>query len=167
MIKKKLLLILIVLILVGFAIAIPFQQWLLASPELIASLGVNTQQSAWTQSVMPSVTYGSWISSLCATLLWIYSAQNGRFVSSKQALSMRLTWWIYALSLYALMSIILYSFIYAVSGIVASEIQYFILLIVFPLDIILLFWLPTAMATPGTLRYIPPLAFNLRRQLGV
>ena len=167
MIKKKSLLILTFFVLVGFAYAIPIQQQLLASPELIASLGVNTYQSVWIQSIMPSVTYASWICSLFSMLFWIYSAQTGLFVSSKQALLTRLTWWIYALGLYALMVIFLYAFIFTNSGNVATEIQYFIVLFVFPVNVIVLFWLPTALATPGTLRYIPPLAFSIRRKLGV
>ena len=154
------------IVIIGMLVVIPLQQYLLASPDTIASLGIRDQQKFWSSAVLPTLTYGIWIIGVLATLLWIGLASKSSYRSSKSAFAMRGTWWLYAAGIYILYLIIFLLLAYSGSGTVAMELQMLLLVLVFPIDIIVLFWLPTAMSTPGTLRNVPPMAMTIRKQFG-
>lgn len=157
---------LICTVLAGMLLVIPLQQYLLASPDLIASLGIREPETFWVQNVLPPLTYGIWIGGVLVTLIWIIQASQSTFSSSKSALSRRVGWFLYAGCLYLAYLVLFLVLANAGSVSVAMEIQLMVLLAVMPIDILVLFWLPTAMATPGTLRYVPPLAAKVRKLIG-
>lgn len=153
-------------ILVGMLLVIPLQQAILASPDTIAALGIRGAQKVWVDNVLPVLTYGIWIGGVLATLFWIVQASRSTFRNSRSAFAQRGTWWLYAGGLYLAYLILFLALAYGGSGDVAMELQILVLLGILPLDILVLFWLPTAIATPGTLRYVPPLAMKLRKLIG-
>lgn len=165
--KPRHIIVLSIAVLVGFFLIVPLQQILLASPELIASLGVTTSQSDWAQKIVPQITPGFWICSLIAVLIWIAMATSVRPISSRSARSKRVIWWFYVAILIIIMILTFYFAVSVVNSPIAAELQYFSIFVVIPLNIVVGFWLPTALATPGTLKFIPPLAMNLRGKLGI
>jgi hypothetical protein len=65
-------------------------------------------------------------------------------------------WWIFLL--FPVLSICV-----AISFFTGSNDTLVFLTIFFVLDILLLFWLPTATSTPGGLKFLPPGSIHLRR----
>lgn len=159
--------ILLVAILIALFVIIPLQGFLLASPELIAALGVTSKQSDWAEKVVLPASSGFWLTSLIAVLIWNVMAGNAQPVNSQLVRSKRILWWTFVAILYIVMILTLYLVVSLAAANVAAELQYLALLIVIPIDMIFGFWLPTALATPGSLRFVPPLAMNLRSKLGV
>jgi hypothetical protein len=159
--------VLVVAVLIGFCVIVPLQLALLASPELIAGLGVTSQQSDWKEKVVLQASLGFWLTSSIAVLIWNTVAENAHPVNSHLARSKQFLWWSFVAILYIVMILTFYLIVSLAAATVAAELQYLSLLIVVPIDMIFGFWLPTALATPGSLRFVPPLAMNLRRKLGV
>jgi hypothetical protein len=106
---------------------------------------------------------------IAATLLWIARGATFQSVNSREALSKERTWWIMCIScgLVNLIVVIALSFSNQLSD-ERDFNQFMFLLCIFSIiNVILMYWLPTAIATPRTMRYIPPGSQVLRSYFGV
>lgn len=116
-----------------------------------------------------------WAGCVTATLLWIALTWSYRPHSSQETRKMQPMWWLAAgaLTVFGWLCLGWFTvFQWQVTGtnpVEGSQITYFpvppggwILLLIFMLiDVILLFWLPTMLASPRTYRYVVPGAVTL------
>jgi hypothetical protein len=145
-------------------IVISIQTYLLSDLALIGAI-TSADPEPW-RSILPSWTSVMIISSLIMSLFWIAKADRSTFESSRKARTKILSWWrnlilIYIFNIVALI-------IYWVNQPDSVPVELFLVMALFvlPFDIAALYWLPTAMGTPKTLRYIPQFATTLRNLTG-
>jgi hypothetical protein len=122
----------------------------------------------WRQRLMwPSLAV-NYVLGILATLFWIAKGASFQSVKSRNTLSMVSLWWIICI-LYVLVSLAVaigLSFFHELIN-ERNFLEFLIYLSVFAVvDVLLMFWLPTAIATPGTMRYVPPGSQLLRSIYG-
>jgi hypothetical protein len=151
------------------------QSWLFLNlfPGLLVGPGLDLQEYLQTGS-SPSFTI-LWFSCLVALLLWFYTTTTSRPRNSDEVRRMKPRWWLAACLLvilgwlYQLLFTVFIWQVRAVSPTNISGMNYYpippggwLLLIFFViLDVILLFWLPTLLASPRTYRLVVPGAVRL------
>lgn len=99
-----------------------------------------------------------WVSCIAALMIWLFLTINSKTRNADEVMQMRSRWWLAAMILVGLG----WSFQWLFSR--ADPIPlpgWFILLIFVPVDVLLLFWLPTLLASPGSYRYVVPGAVKL------
>ncbi len=100
--------------------------------------------------------------------LWIFKAARTPFITSKEVLSTGFFWWL-LLIIYWVLGIIIFMSVSFFSGWMDGT-KSIEPLFWFPPFVIIngifLFWLPTAIATPRSLRYVTPFAMTLRKLYG-
>lgn len=94
--------------------------------------------------------------SVLSTIIWYLMTANAKAHQAKEVAQWVVVWWIFLL--FPVLSICVA--IYFFNG--SNDARVF-LTIFFVLDILLLFWLPTATSTPGGLKFVPPGSIQLRR----
>jgi hypothetical protein len=116
-----------------------------------------------------------WISAIFSVIAWIYSTYTKSPVNSAEVREMKPVWWSCMVILAVLgvgYLLIFTTFWWSRNGIPpvdGSNLNYFpvppmawlILLILMSFDLVLLFWLPTVIATPKSFRYVVPGALTL------
>jgi hypothetical protein len=119
----------------------------------------------WMDSVFSPVNNGILLLGILTSLFWYIRAYNVQFMKAKPVIGNRIFWFI-LLVLYWLIGAIacllvayLNNWLGEVEGAVAS-------LICLCVDVVVLYWLPTALATPKSLRYVPPFSAELRKLYG-
>jgi hypothetical protein len=139
----------------------------------IAGPGLNVQQFV-NNGITPAFTV-FWIGCMTALLIWFARTMNARPHSSTEVLLMQPQWWIAAvlLGLFGWICLSVFTIlIWQVTGtspIDVPTINYYpvpaggwILLSFFVLlDVIVLFWLPTMLASPRLYRIVVPGAFTI------
>lgn len=125
----------------------------------------NKVRDEWMDSVFSPVNTGILILGIIFSLLWYIIALNVQFMNAKSVDKSGFWWW-FLFYLYGLIGAIacllvayLNNWLGEVEGAVAS-------LICLCVDVVFLYWLPTAMATPKSLRYVPPFSAELRKLYG-
>ncbi|BAW97808.1 unknown protein (plasmid) [[Synechococcus] sp. NIES-970] len=100
--------------------------------------------------------------------LWIFKAYNKQFIRAELVLERRFQWWFSAFLHFLACLLIFFSTSYFYGWLDDSLYAEFWLWYSGCLffDTLLIFWLPSALATPGSLRNIPPLAIKLRKLYG-
>ncbi|WP_126147506.1 hypothetical protein [Synechococcus elongatus] len=167
--KPKELVALAVSIIIGIAIVFLLQYPLLSDDLTLSSLtseidGIEFWKNVVLQPLLLSIT----IISLLFIALWIGIATTKTFTRSRDAYAMRATWFILAIVLFIIYEVLLLVFGYTSllsEGSLPLQLNWLIQPLLF-LDLILLFWLPTALATPRALRYVPPLSMKIRSLIG-
>ncbi len=100
--------------------------------------------------------------------IWIFKAARTPFMTSEETLSTGFLWWL-LLIIYWILGIVIFMSVSFFSGWMDGT-KSIEPLFWFPpfviINGILLFWLPTAIATPRSMRYIPPFAMTLRKLYG-
>ena len=94
--------------------------------------------------------------SVLSTIIWYLMTANAKAHRSKEVDQWVVVWWIFLL--FPVLSIC-----GAIGFFQGSNDALVFLTIFFVLDILLLFWLPTATSTPGGLKFVPPGSIQLRR----
>ena len=118
----------------------------------------------WQDNLMWPSLYANYIFGAIATLFWIYQANTFMSESSKKTLQNISLWWLIC-GFYAFISmavVISLSFSNNFIGQKGFMPFFFFLLCFSLLDVALMYWLPTAIASPKTMRYIPPGSRQLR-----
>lgn len=127
------------------------------------------------QNLVDSATSPSfqalWLTCLAFTLIWLLSTAKSRPSNSAEVRQMRPTWWVYAVVLVLLgwvYQLVFTVLVWQVRGIAPVEglpnIKYYpvppggwlILLVLVVIDVCLLFWLPTMLASPKSYRFVVP-----------
>ena len=130
--------------------------------------------TSWVEQVYQVASIGILIVCTSCTLFWIFHSIRARFDRSKHARRNEVFWWILSIILFVLAYIIYlivegtYTSIQpgGTGGTVPYTPPYAWMGFVVLIDVLLLFWLPSALATMGTLRYVPPGSMTLRRLFG-
>lgn len=151
------------------------QSWLFLNifPGLLVGPGLNLEEYLQSGS-SPSFTI-LWFSCLVALFIWLYVTTTSRPRNGDEVRQMQPRWWLAATLLVVLgwlYQLLFTVFIWQVRGqspTNVSGMNYFpippagwLLLMVFVIfDVILLFWLPTLLASPKTFRLVVPGAVRL------
>ena len=115
---------------------------------------------AWvSDEYMPGAIF-VFVVSVIATLLWYVIAAKAKVKTASEIFSWQLIWWIFLLL--PIVSICVAIGFFNRSQDARLSLTGFLILDV----MFLLFWLPTATSSPGSLMYIPPGAFFIRRIVG-
>jgi len=145
---------------------------LMVQPNLFASVipfsMTNNDLQDWLGAVFVPTNWVVYSLGIICLLIWFGWAKVSRWINAKAVLSNRFWWWL-LLVLYGLFSLIVFFAISFFTGWLNDGQSLEPLFIVPPFilfDITLLYWLPTALATPRSLRYVPPLSMTLRKLYG-
>lgn len=128
----------------------------------------NNDLQDWLGAVFFPTTWILYGSGIFVTLIWLAKATKTRSIHAKQTLSHQGLWWLLLL-FYGLFNLIAFFTISFFSGWLddnRSLEPLFITPLFILFDLLILYWLPTALATPRSLRYVPPLAMTLRKLYG-
>lgn len=156
-----------------------FVTWVIASllvlllqPNLFGSVipfsMTNNDLQDWLGAVFWPTTWIVYGSGIFFLLIWMAKAAKGQFIHAKGTLSNQGFWWL-LLIFYGLFNLIVFFAISFFTGWLVEDKSLEPLFIMPPfilIDIALLYWLPTALATPRSLRYVPPLSMTLRKLYG-
>lgn len=125
----------------------------------------NKVRDEWMDSVFSPVNNGILLLGILTSLFWYIRAYNLQFMAAKPVIGNGFWWW-FLFYLYGVIGAIacllvayLNNWLGEVEGAVAS-------LIYLCVDVVVLYWLPTALATPKSLRYVPPFSAELRKLYG-
>lgn len=162
-------------VMVGILWVFLVQNWLFLTlfPGLLVGPGLDLEDYLQTGS-SPSFTV-LWISCLVALLIWLFTTTTARPRNSHEVRRLQPLWWLTAgllVLLGWLYQLLFNVFIWQLRGETptgVSGMNYFpippggwLLLMVFVImDVLLLFWLPTLLASPRTYRFVVPGAVKL------
>jgi hypothetical protein len=97
---------------------------------------------------------------LVATIIWYLSALRARVTAFNEASSMRVLWAV--LMLVPIVGICVALFFYNGSNEALLSLTAF-----YVIDILVIYWLATAISSPGLLKFIPPGSFTIRHLIGL
>lgn len=102
------------------------------------------------------------------SLFWIAKALSSGFTKAQDVLSTGGLWWIFAivLGVVTMLALVGLSFLNGWFDDSRNLEPFFWLLGFIIVDVLLIFWLPTALATPKSMRYVPPGSMLLRKIYG-
>lgn len=130
---------------------------LLAQPWLYRSNVISLDVPDVEQWIVTDYTIGAyWVlgASIAATLIWYISASGANPLTAKDTASWRLLWWIVLLLPIVGIGVALY---------LQNEASARLWLVaMYVLDVLVLYWLPTASSSPGLTKYLPPGSRNIR-----
>ena len=163
------------LILLGASVALGIvwiyiiQNWIFLNlfAGLLVGPGLNLNDYLQTGS-SPAFTV-LWAGCFSAMLIWIAQTLSGKPRSSKQTRQMQPMWWIAAvvLTIFGWLCLAWFTvFVWTVSGAGANSYPvpaggWIVLMGFVVLDVMLLFWVPTLLASPRTYRFVVPGAVTL------
>jgi hypothetical protein len=158
-------------LMVAFAIATLYllllQPYLFTSPIVPFSMSTRNLEE-WTAVIFWPQTWILYGMGIFMTLCWLSKAALTRFVRAKDVLSTQGLWWILAI-LYVIFGLGAFFALSYFNGWLDGS-QSIEPILWFPpfvvVAMLFMFWLPTAIATPRSMRYIPPFAMTLRKLYG-
>lgn len=140
-------------------------QTLLFNDPTLLGIITDADPTAW-QAILPSFTSIIIFSALATTLWWIYRADTFKKDRCSDALSRKLPWKLKGAGLYVFLILVLTGYYLYNQESVPINLFIAFAILILPLDIAILYWLPTAIATPRTLRRIPTGSTTLRNLIG-
>ncbi len=154
---------------IASVLVLVLQSHLFQEPLIPSSMATGDLDNWWSNVFSPA-TYVVFGLGIIINLIWFIKASVSRYKHSKSALSAQGLWWL-LFFIYLIVTLVVFAaFTHfaidpdkPIKGIFEASCWAANFLI---LDVILLFWLPTALATPRTLRYIPPFSMSLRKLIG-
>ncbi len=157
----------IIALVVTIAIATVFvllvQPWLFDYPVIPLTMA-NKQIQDWSSAILWPISWSLYGLGLLLTFIWIVKASTSRFTRAEEVLSTKWQWWLMTfffivLGIFIFMGLSFFNGWF--DGKRSLEPVFWFPLFIF-IDWIFLFWLPTALATPKSMRYVPPLSMTLR-----
>lgn len=122
----------------------------------------------WIETVFWMTNFFLYLLGIIILFIWILKAARAKFISATDVISTRFFWWLLLIG-YWILGIIIFMAISFFNGWMDGT-KSIEPLFWFPpfvvLDGVFLFWLPTAIATPRSMRYVPPFAMTLRKLYG-
>jgi hypothetical protein len=143
--------------LAGAIVVFLLQPWLYQSGILaITDVDVETW-IAEKYMVGAAIVFGT---ALVATTLWYLSALRAKVTAFNETSSMRIIWAV--LLLIPILGICVALFFYNGSNEALLSLTAF-----YVVDVLVLYWLATAISSPGLLKFIPPGSFTVRHLMGL
>ncbi len=158
-------------LMVSFAIATVFilvlQPHLFSEPIIPFTMS-NKELDEWMESIFGITNWILFVLGFVFLLIWILKAVNSKFTRASDVLSTGFVWWLLFLG-YCVLGIIIFMAISFFNGWLDGSksiepLFWYSLFVI--IDGFFIFWLPTAIATPRSMRYVPPLAMTLRKLYG-
>jgi hypothetical protein len=134
-------------------------QPLLYLNKIIYLKDVSENLNGW---LSDSYATGAWtvvMASLIATIIWCVATARARVKGTIDIFRWSLVWWLLGLLPILGLGIALYNN-------TSSDAVFSLFVLFFINGPILLYWLPTALSSPGLFKHIPPGSFLLRRLIG-
>ena len=158
-------------LIIAFAVATGFvlllKPYLFNEPILPLTMSSNEIED-WMGTIFWPTTFILYLLGIIILFIWILKAARTQFMTATEVLSNQTFWWI-LLAVYWILGIVIFMSVSFFSGWMDGS-KSIEPLFWFPpfvvLDGIFLFWLPTAIATPRSMRYVPPFAMTLRKLYG-
>ncbi|MBJ7898347.1 MAG: hypothetical protein GC158_00180 [Cyanobacteria bacterium RI_101] len=143
------------------------QIYLFSEPVLPLTM-TGREIDLWLEQILWPMTWILYITGVTLSLVWIVRGLSARFIKARDVLRNGLWWWLIAILFFAgglLLFVSLSWFNGWFNPDLSLEPLYWFPPFIF-LDTLLLFWFPTALASPRAFRYLPPGAFWLRKLHG-
>ncbi|BAI88990.1 MULTISPECIES: hypothetical protein [Limnospira] len=141
------------------AIVIPIQSWLFRSGSIALW---DVDPTRWVASIFERASLIVWSVSLIGSVIWYMMAvQMRRHFAPKDTKSAMVKWWIVLL----LPLLVLIGNIWVFGKASTAAFPWFVGFLL--LNMVLTFWLSTAVSTPSPLAHVVPLAFEIRRVLRI
>lgn len=144
-----------------------FQPYVL-SDELNLLSAKTSLLDEWRDTIMWYSLLINYSMSTIFTLIWIIQGVNFKAESSRKTLVKLKLWWFFAIISTSINLSFLLILSYILKFIDQTGFYEFLLWLAFfaIVDVLVAFWLPTAIATPRTMRYLPPGSRLLRSIYG-
>ena len=144
----------------------------IAQPNLFGSMipfsMTNNDLQDWLGAVFLPTMWVVYVSGIVFALIWLGKGTKGQYINAKQVLSNGWFWWLLLFFGYLFNLIVFFAISFFTGWLDDGQSlePLFIMPLFILVDIALLYWLPTALATPRSLRYVPPLSMTLRKLYG-
>lgn len=136
----------------GIILVLLVQPWLYRSGFIPLDV-FDVEQ--WIVTDYTPSSYWVLAASIAATVIWYFSAANAKPLTAKDTSSWRLLWWLFLLIPIASIGIALYQQTEPSSRVALAGL--------YVIDVLVLYWLPTASSSPAHTKYLPPLSMPIRR----
>ena len=151
---------------VAIAVIVIFgiQPWLFSGQGLPLSLSTS-QLDKWAEEILMPSLYVVFGLGAFLLFLWMVKALTTGFTRTADVLKTGGIWWLYAvlLGLISLLTMIALTFFRGWFE-DSRNLEPFYWLVAFILvDVLFIYWLPTAIATPKSMRYVPPGSMLVRK----
>jgi hypothetical protein len=158
---------LVVTVAIATIVIFGLQPWLLGGSGLPLSLSRGNLDK-WAAEILFPTLYVVYVLGALLLLFWIAKALSSGFTKAKDVLSTGGLWWIFAivLGVVTMLALVGLSFFNGWFDDSRNLEPFFWLLGFIIVDVLLIFWLPTALATPKSMRYVPPGSMLLRKIYG-
>jgi hypothetical protein len=159
---------LVITVAIATVIVFVLQPWLLSGQGFPLGGISLSDLNEWIEDVLGPVLYFAYVLGIVMLLIWFGRALTGNFTQAREVLSTRGMWWIMAflLGLIPLLAMLVLGFFTGWLYENHAFEPFFWLFAFVVLDVLVLFWLPTALATPKSMRYVPPGSMLLRKIYG-
>ena len=153
---------------VTVAIAVIFifavQPWLLGGQGVPLSLS-SSRLDKWAEEILMPSLYVVFGLGVFLLFLWMVKASTSQFTRTQDVLRTGGIWWLYAilLGLISLLTLIALTFFRGWFEDSRNLEPFFWLVGFILLDVLFIYWLPTAIATPKSMRYVPPGSMLVRK----
>jgi hypothetical protein len=145
----------VIIIILGTGLVFFLQPWLYNSQTLF----IDTAPEEWiSNQYLPGAYLISGIS-VAMTVGWYVLSAGAKILTSKDTSSWRLLWWIFLL-------VPLLSIGIALKVFNQDQTAMPSLALLFVIDVLILFWLPTVTSSPGHTMFLPPGSMTIRRMIG-
>jgi type IV secretory pathway TrbD component len=153
--------------LIALIVIFGLQPWLLGGQGLPLSLS-SSRLDRWGEEILMPCLYVVFCLGVFFSVLWIGKAFTSKFTRTLDVLNTEGLWWLYAvlIGLLSLLTLIGLTFFQGWFEDSRNLEPFFWLLGFLILDVLFIYWLPTAIATPKSMRYVPPGSMLLRKIYG-
>ncbi|MEB3189558.1 MAG: hypothetical protein VKL42_04355 [Snowella sp.] len=156
---------------VTVALAIIFifavQPWLLGGQGVPLSLS-SSRLDKWAEEILMPSLYVVFGLGILLLLFWMFKASTSQFTRTQDVLKTGGLWWLSAilLGVISLLTLVGLTFFRGWFEDSRSLEPFYWLFGFLIIDVLFIYWLPTAIATPKSMRYVPPGSMLLRKIYG-
>ncbi len=158
---------LVVTVAIATIVIFGLQPWLLGGDGLPLSLS-RSNLDKWASEILMPTLYLIYGLGALLLLLWIVKALTSGFTRTEDVLRTGGMWWLSAilLGLITILALVALTFFRGWFDDSRNLEPFFWLLGFIIADVLFIYWLPTAIATPKSMRYVPPGSMLLRKIYG-
>lgn len=154
---------------VAIAVIVVFgvQPWLFSGQGLPLSLSTS-RLDKWAEEILMPSLYVVFGLGILLVFLWMFKALSSGFTRTEDVLKTGGMWWLSAilLGVISLLTLVALTFFRGWFEDSRNLEPFYWLFGFILLDVLFVYWLPTAIATPKSMRYVPPGSMLLRKIYG-